>query len=220
MIVITKKLDRFSIFLLASFVLGDVFAQDLPNHHLPYIGLIGGYGSTTWDGLVPSNRNQNIAMNMSTPIAVEEGGNVWGVLAGYEFSPHFAVEVNYLKYPDAKVSFDVRNSMFAFDHGVAEFITKTEYVSMMGKIMLIIPNTKIRAYSGAGAANLHREDMILDDWRVSPIFAVGLIYPFTKHLRGELSGDYTSGFGESQLNPADTYYPFLYSATVRVAYQF
>ena len=94
MIVITKKLDRFSIFLLASFVLGDVFAQDLPNHHLPYIGLIGGYGSTTWDGLVPSNRNQNIAMNMSTPIAVEEGGNVWGVLAGYEFSPHFAVEVN------------------------------------------------------------------------------------------------------------------------------
>ncbi|RUR05420.1 outer membrane protein [Legionella sp. km772] len=217
---INKKFDYFSIFFLGLFLLDNVSAQDVVKTHAPYIGIIGGYGSTTWDGLVPSSRNQNVAMSMSTPIEVKEGGGVWGFLAGYEFSPYFAIEANYLRYPDAEVAFDAL-SLFTFNHdGVTKFTSSTESLSIMGKIMLIIPDTKIRAYSGAGIANLHREDMIVDDWRVSPTFGVGFIYPISEHLMGSLSGEYTAGFGESQLNPADTYYPFLYSATVRLAYRF
>ena len=70
------------------------------------------------------------------------------------------------------------------------------------------------------SANLHREDMIVNEWRVSPTFGVGFIYPITNHIIGELAGNYTAGFGESQLNPVDTYYPFLYSVTARLAYRF
>lgn len=186
----------------------------------PYIGVIGGYGSTTWDGLVPSVGKQNEAMNMSTPISVEEGGAVWGLFAGYEFSSYFAVEANYMKYPNARVTF-APGSLFAFDHDeVNEFSSSTDLLSLMGKIMLIIPQTNFRAYSSFGVADLHRKDMVLEDWRVSPSFGVGLIYPLSEHFMASLSGDYTAGFGESQLSPADSYFPFLYSVTARLAYRF
>lgn len=205
----------FSYLLLANTAL----AQDL-SHHPLYLGIAGGYGSTTWDGLVPSSNNQNSAMNMSTPIEVREGGGVWGVFAGYGFNPYFAIEAMYLRYPHAEVIFDA-SSLFAFDHNdITKFNTQTESISLMGKIMMLIPKTKIKAYSGAGVANLHREDMIIDEWRVSPTFGVGLSYPITEHFIGTLAGDYTAGFGESQLNPADTYFPFLYSVTFRLAYHF
>ena len=39
-----------------------------------YIGMLGGYGSTTWQGLVPKKANQNAAIIISTPKSVEEGG--------------------------------------------------------------------------------------------------------------------------------------------------
>lgn len=188
--------------------------------HPIYIGAIGGFGSTTWAGLVPSQTHQNSAMSMSTPISAQEGGHVWGVLAGYEFSPYFALEGNYMRYPRANIFFDTL-SLFSFNYfGLTGFATETETLSLMGKVMLIIPDTKMRVYSSAGASNVHRQDMIVDDWRLSPTFGFGLNYRFTNHFMGELGGNYTAGFGESQLNPTDTYFPFLYSISLRLAYCF
>ena len=188
--------------------------------HPLYVGALGGFGSTTWRGLVPSENNQNLAMSMSTPVNVGEGGQVWGFLAGYEFSPFFALEANYMHYPNAYINFDSL-SLFSFTYeGLTGFSTDTETLSIMGKIMLIIPDTKMRVYSSAGIANVHRQDMIVDDWRLSPSFGVGLNYMISDHLLGEIGGNYTAGFGESQLNPADTYFPFLYSVSLRLAYYF
>ncbi len=185
-----------------------------------YVGALGGFGSTTWQGLVPSQVNQNLAIGMSTPVNAQEGGHVWGFLAGYEISPFFAIEANYIHYPDATITFEPF-SLFSFNYnGLTRFTTNTEVLSLMGKVMLIIPNTKMRLYSSAGAANLHREDMIVDDWRLSPAFGVGLNYHIAENLMGELGAHYTAGYGESQLNPADTYFPFLYSVTLRLAYCF
>ena len=71
--------------------------------HPFYVGLNGGYGSTTWKGLVPSHDKQSIVLNISTPTDVHEGGWVWGGVAGFEFSPFVGVEVNYLSYPKAEI---------------------------------------------------------------------------------------------------------------------
>src|SRR5580704_3010632 len=81
--------------------------------HPFYMGVTGGYGRTTWEGLVPPPGKQNLAMAMSTPIYVSEGGALWGLFAGYEFLPSFALEVSYLRYPNAKVTFD-EMSIFTF----------------------------------------------------------------------------------------------------------
>jgi hypothetical protein len=195
-------------------------AAEEPFKYRMYLGGIGGSGSTTWGGLVPTRENQNVAMSLSTPTKVTEGGGVWGFFGGYEFTPFFAVEANYMKYPDATVFFDSM-SLFSFiNDNLTEFTTKTETVALMGKIMLVIPKANIRAFSSVGAAEVHRQDDLYNHWRLSPAFGVGLNYNFTPHFMGEIGGNYTAGYGEAQLNPTDVYFPFLYSVTLRFAYRF
>jgi hypothetical protein len=189
-------------------------------HHPFYIGAIGGYGSTTWKGLVPSKENQNDALMLSTPISVEEGGGVWGVLAGFEFTPYFAIEANYMRYAVTNVHFDSM-SLFAFFHdGLETLTTQAESVSLIAKLMVPIPHTQIKIFSGTGVAGVYRKDIIVDDWRPGPAFSMGLNYDFTEHLMGEIAGNFIAGYGESQLNPADTYFPFLYSVAAHLMYRF
>ena len=193
---------------------------DDPFRYPAYVGVTGGYGSTTWRGLVPALGNQNVALSISTPTWVSEGGGVWGFFAGYEVSPYFAIEANYAHYPDADVTFDV-DSLFSFENdGLTVLHTSTETASLIGKVMLIIPHTTIRAYSSAGIARVQRTDAITRGERISPTFAVGANYNFTQRVMGEIGGNYTAGYGESELNPANDYVPFLYSIFLKLAFRF
>lgn len=187
--------------------------------HPVYIGGIGGFGSTTWNGLVPAQEKQNAAILLSTPISASEGGRVWGVFGGYEITPYFALEGNYMQYPNATVRFDDL-SLFSYVNDLTEFTTETEAFSFQAKVMLVIPNTKIRFYSSLGGANVHRKDLLNESWRLSPSFGAGLNYHFTERVMGEIAGNYTAGFGESDINPTDSYIPFLYSFSFRLAYCF
>lgn len=185
-----------------------------------YVGAMGGYGSTLWDGLVPTNDNQNAAMNISTPTAVNEGGGVWGLVLGYEITPYFALEANYMHYPKAEVFFD-EASLFAFDHdGETSLNTNTDTYSMLAKFMLILPSSNIRVYSSAGAARVERKDFIAEDYRLSPSFGLGVNANLTKRIMAEIGLNYTAGYGESEINPANDYVPFLYSVVAKVAYRF
>ena len=184
-----------------------------------YIGLTGGYGSTTWQGLVPPKSKQGIAMLVSTPNNVDEGGNIYGAFAGYEIIPCFAVEASYTRYPDATISF-APMSIVAIVDGVSQFVSHTETYAVMAKFMLFIPHTNIRVFSAAGPAEVHRFDQLADIWRLSPAFSVGLNYDFNAHIMGEIGFSYTGGYGESELNPADDYVPFLYSGFIHLAYRF
>lgn len=189
--------------------------------HPLYFGALGGYGSTTWEGLVPSLKNQNPAVSMSAPIKVEEGGGVWGVFLGYEMIPNLALEGSYMEFPDARVRFDPI-SLFSFEqNGDTYFITHTEAFSLLGKVMIPIPKTNFLLYSGAGAAAIHRHDVLMREaqWRASPTFIIGLNYHFNSHWMLEFGGNYIAGFGESQLNPSTTFFPFLYSGYFRLAYR-
>ncbi len=194
---------------------GDSFLK----HHA-YAGLLGGLGSTTWQGLVPSEENQNPAMSLSTPISVEEGGAVWGGVAGYEFSPFFALEANYTHYPDATIWFDL-DSLFAYENdGRTSFTTHTQTISLMGKVMLVVPNTKLRFFSSAGAAGVNRWDDFFEKWQLAPTFGLGANAVLANRLMGELAFNYTAGYGEAEMNPAKDFIPFLYSVTLRVSYRF
>lgn len=185
-----------------------------------YAGIRGGFGSTTWKGLVPRQENQNFALNISTPLEVKEGGGLWGAIVGYEFTPHFAIEAAYQHYPYARVNYDA-DSLFAFDNNDStRFITATETASLMGKIFVNFADTNVRVYSSAGVANIHRNDQILHHWILSPTFGVGFNYNFSEHFMGELGANYAAGYGESELSPADDFIPFLYSIFFSIAYRF
>lgn len=185
-----------------------------------YAGVVGGYGSTTWQGLVPSIANQNLAMSISTPITVEEGGNVWGASAGYELTRFFAIEANYMYFPKAVVTFDA-DSLFAFEQdGLTELNTNTQTASVIAKIMLVIPKTSIRVFSGAGVASVWRADEINTDYRISPTFTIGANVNLTDRIMAEIGTSYTAGYGESEINPAKDYIPFLYSFFGKLALRF
>jgi hypothetical protein len=208
------------LFMNNSYAIKNQFSERVDNESVSpfYVGLISGYGTTTWGNLV--SQNQNAAMLFSTPTKVSEGGLIAGVYAGYELNPSFALETSYVHYQNAKINFD-EMSLFTFEHnGITDIISRTETVSFSGKLMAFIPHTLARAYTSVGATFLHRNDSIRDWWRLRPSFDLGVNYPLTHHVMLELGGDYTAGYGESELDPVEHYVPFLYSAYVRLAYRF
>lgn len=201
-----------------------LFANEYNYNHMfshpVYLGVLAGYGSTLWDGLVPPRSKQNEAVMISAPTEAQEGGGVWGFYAGYEIIPFFAIEANYIHYPNAKVCF-AEDSLFAFMHETrTRFITKTEKVSLLGKFMILLPRDTMRAFAEVGAAGIHRSDEVKVRWRVGPTFGIGLSYNFTPHGLAEFGIDYTSGYGVSELDPANDYIPFLLSGSFRLAYRF
>ncbi|WP_347252122.1 outer membrane beta-barrel protein [Legionella sp.] len=219
---IFKKLEFYSLLLL---LLYSIFcysneSKSFSFQRAIYLGVLGGYGSTTWEGLVPTKENQNSALNLSTPIRVREGGGVWGVLAGYEFISAFALEASYMHFPKADVFFDP-DSLFSFNNNdLVTLSTNTDSLNLMAKIMLPISTTSFRIYSSVGIASVHRTDILTSDWRLSPTFGAGINYRVSNHVMAEIAGNYTAGYGESQLSPTDTYFPFLYSVTARLSYRF
>lgn len=192
--------------------------NDKAFRHPFYVGGIGGYGSTTWQGLVPTTYDELQALSISVPIEAKEGGAAWGIYTGYEFSPFFAVEASYMHYPDATIYVDPDSFYSVENENITQFNSRTSTVSLMAKLMIIIPNTTIRAYSGIGASNIHRADLLKDDWLIGPAFSAGFNYHLTEHIMAELGGNYTTGYGESTRRPANNYFPFLYSVAFRLAY--
>ncbi|HBB53608.1 MAG TPA: hypothetical protein DCZ80_06880 [Legionellales bacterium] len=184
-----------------------------------YVGGGIGWGTTTWEGLVPATANQNLALSMSTPNSAHEGGFLWGVAAGIEVIPQFQVEFNYWDYPDATIQFDPE-SLYSFENnGETELKTKTYTLVLQGKFLVPWKDTKLRLFASAGGAWLNRQDNLFNNELISPTFGVGLNYGFTPHLMGEFGFIYTAGYGESELNPADDFMPFLYGIFTRLYYR-
>lgn len=186
--------------------------------HPCYFGLSLGYGSTTWAQLVPPEENQNFAMRLAAPVEVTEGGFVWGGFLGFEFSDLFALEANYTHYPSVNIIFD-SSSIFSFlNNGTTNFHTHTETMNLMAKFMLYIANTGVRAFSSLGIAGLHRRDLLVDQWRLCPTFGTGINFKYNERYMFEILGNFTAGYGESQINPTAAYFPFLYAVMFRFSY--
>lgn len=149
---------------------------------------------------------------------MHEGGAAWALTAGYELLPVFAVELSYMHYPSARIYFDEMSLFSFYHHGLTVFDSHAETVALMGKYMFYIPHTNIRAFSSTGIAGLHRYDIIENGWRLTPIFGVGFNYKITRHIAGEMALNFIAGYGESELNPAEHYIPFLYSGLITFSY--
>lgn len=218
-----KKLIFFGCFA-AAYSMTSIAATTVSETHLVfnrplYAGVTFAYGATTWGYLISDD--PNAAMALSTPTKVDENGEEWGIIAGYEFLPTFALEVSYDHYPRAKVTFDSM-SLFTFEHdGLTSFYTNTDSVSLMGKFMVLIPhNENFRAFASAGAAIIHREDILTDKNLLTAKFNIGGDFAINETLMVEFGIDYTAGNGVSELNPAEDFIPFLYSVFTRLIFRF
>lgn len=187
--------------------------------HPLYFGIGAGFGTTTWYALVPKSSKHNVAMAMSTPKHANEGGGAINVFTGVDITKTFGLEFGYFHYANAKINYQA-DSLFQLDHGISSLVSRTENYYFMTKFMVQIKDTAARAYSGIGLGLLHRIDQVNNHYRKTPSFTIGANYNIAEHWMADLNGNFTAGYGASELCPADDFMPFVYSIVARLAYRF
>lgn len=183
-----------------------------------YFGLSTGYGNSDWEEIttVPDS-----LAAQGAPIGTTgSGGFAWGGFMGYQFSKHFTVEANYVRYPQTTVQFqpDYNN------YNLRSLKTNTDSLSFLGKIMVPFGFTSIYVYADAGLTLVHRKDVSLDpipgenplvgkvnEWHSGPSFGFGVAMNITRRIFSEAGFQYTTGFDKADAQPAKDYIPFVYN---------
>jgi hypothetical protein len=181
-----------------------------------FVGGVLGYGSTTWNGLVPNASAQSDALKLSTPIEVREGGFIWGVSGGVEAIKNFQLQLEYLDFPDANVKFDEFSLYADENNNETEFNSKTHVWSIQGKFLVPWQDSNLRIFASGGPAWMSRRDNLYENDLWTPTFGIGLNYIVNKYSMVDVAFSYTAGNGQSELNPSAHYMPFLYGVLVRL----
>lgn len=179
-----------------------------------YFGGTVGYGSTNWDALVDKHAETD-GSDISTPVSVTDKGAVWSVLAGYEFSPHFALQGNFQHYPEARIYFDE----YSYYYPIMEMKSHTDAWSLISKFMVPLWHTGFRAFADMGPAYVYRQDEMRDIGRWAATFGGGFNYDLTAHIMPEINFTYITGNGKSDTQPVKSYMPFLYSVNVGLVFR-
>lgn len=207
-------------------------------HHPLYMGGSFGYGNTDWSEITTERytfQNNNLTA-MTAPISADSSSATIGAFVGYQFTKHFAVEADYVYFPNTKVGFqsdeEIRNS-----YHITSLTTDTHDFSVIGKILIPILSSTYYLYADAGLAYVLRVDrnIKLDPnnpptptdpafkkqtkGHFGPTFGFGLAKNFATHFYTELAFNYTTGYGKADLKPAEDYIPFVYSLTVNLGYR-
>jgi opacity protein-like surface antigen len=199
------------------------------SHHGFYAGVLTGYASTTWKGLVGSD----LPSLVSTPATAKEGGIEWGGLVGYQFNRGFSVELDYLNLPKASMTFNPI-SVYVVDDNVTAMNSSTQAIALSTKIFAPM-GVRWRLFGKVGVEATHRTDDITGvnnpslphsntlahfRWRVGAIFGVGFSYDINSHWMTQFGFDYLTGYGESNHYPVYTYTPFIYAGYINLAYHY
>ena len=195
-------------------------ASDVIKDHF-YVGVLGGSGSGTWSELIMKGGPQEIS-TVSTPIDVHEGGGVWGFLTGYQFTEHYAVQLQYMRFNTARVTLAPYSDYDIDNPNELTFETNTDAFSAITKFMLPLPKAlPLSVYSDFGLALVRRSDSFAHTQQAwSPTFGLGLVYTLNHHWLFDGSFDYIAGYGKSEVDPVYDYIPFLYAGTLKVSYRF
>ena len=184
-----------------------------------YVGLTLGWGATTWNALVGKGKDTQLKFYL--PVSVKDGDIAWGVFVGYEFTRLFALEYQYMHFPNSIIRFDPRRSVYSHKYHHSDFETKSSVYSLHAKFMVPIYHTPIRAFASAGIAVLHRKDSLAyTKSGVGGDFGAGFNYNLNPHALVEIGFQFFTGKGITELEPVHDYIPFLYSFHLRFAYRF
>lgn len=220
------KLKLFSIFLFTTVAMSTTLASttDWPTvwQERPfYVGVALGWGCTDWSQLVAQWKTEMDynTLTLSAPTSAGDTGFAYGFMMGYEVSPHFALETNYMRFPNTLITFD-QYSLYAYEDNVTSINSNTYVYNIVGKFMVQVAHTGLRGFANAGGALTHRQDPLVDAGHITPTFGVGLDYVISKRIMTELVFQYYAGFGKAVLRPVLNYIPFLYTVHFKIGYRF
>lgn len=185
--------------------------------HPFYFGGAFGWGCTDWSQLVAriSSEEDRATLTLSAPISAGDTGAVYGVMMGYEINPHFAIEANYMRFPNTPITFDEFNL-----YDIQKMDSISYVYNTVGKFMVQVNHTGLRGFANAGGALIHRQDQLVDVGHISPTFGIGLDYVLSKRVMLELAFQYYAGFGKAVLKPVINYIPFLYTVHLKLGFRF
>lgn len=226
----TIRFNTFFLFVsLFLFFLSSCDAENSDSHNnlfpskTVYFGVNMGGGSTEWKYLVDTIDPSDSSTEGFTPVSVSEGGPSWGVVFGYDVSKNFAIELQYMQFADANISFgpDTAYVYPGTTTPLIDMISKTDAYSLSGKFFVPVGgvNTHLRSFAAIGVGTVERYDVLQNSSCVTPYVSAGLDYNFTAHWIVESGFQYYTGFGASQELPADSFIPFAWDAYGRLAYQ-
>ena len=200
-----------------------------------YFGGSLGYGNTNWSEITttPYEYPSNNEVAYSAPISATSGVFASGAFMGYQFSPHFMVEADYTHFDTTQVGFQTTadygggyTNTFDNYYGISSLNTETNAYSLLGKILVPFGSTKVYVYADAGVTYVQRVDesvvwdpqittttpfQLQDIGHFGPSFGFGLAYNITQHIFSEAAFQYTTGYGQANLLPAEDYIPFIYT---------
>lgn len=202
--------------------------------HPFYIGASLGYGSTDWSELVnqdPNPDNAPLVLDAS-PDSAKDSGRDYGFFIGYTFTPNYALELSYRRFQTSYVHFNILYSLYEYGDGtpIQDFYSSTYNYSLLNKFIWNVTNS-FSLFSDLGPGYTHRSDILANASngisygpssiaQIVATFGAGANYEITPHFMATVEGDYSTGWGKSELYPVDDYVPFLYSVDFKLAYRF
>lgn len=200
--------------------------QNFSNHFF-YVGGMSGNADADWSSVVGTD----ISTLGPNPLSADGNGMLFGLDAGYQFSPHFAIEGEFIDLPSSKLVFESQNDY----HAGKTLNTTMLFAAIVFKVIAPLPNSKFSVFVDAGPAYqyLHyphsgvdvpaygyAESTLGDIGTWAPTFGGGLLYRINNHWQAEGSFQYAPGTGRSVQNPMNYYVPEIYAGTFKLDYIF
>jgi hypothetical protein len=194
-----------------------------------YAGLMTGYGDSDWNDVVVKPGWENLPVLVANPYSAEGDGILYGADFGYQFSPHFAIEGEYIRMPTSELAFvpdsinidgDIIPLPNAYGLSQASIDSNMDVAAVLFKVMAPIQGTAFAIFVDAGPAYQYRSDVIAHIGTWAPTFGGGLTYRIAEHWQAEGSFQYAPGTGKSIDNPMIAYIPEIYAGTFKLDYIF
>lgn len=214
-----KCVKKFFLFIsiILSFSLGTAFAGSPDTHVFRpflYFGPSIGYGSTNWQLLVATD---DLAQ-FSAPSAAKDNGGVVGGVLGFQFTPQFALEADYMHFSDSFITFHAWSIYCPDCDNDFTIRSHTSALSLFGKFT--IPFAKyFAAFANAGVEITFRKDSLANKTNPGGVFGIGLEYFFSKYVLTQLAFQFYTGYGKSESKPAVDFIPFLWQIHAIIAYR-
>jgi Outer membrane protein beta-barrel domain len=183
------------------------------SQHFFYVGGMTGYANVDWSSVVASDTLTTL--NGSNPNSADGTGVLFGADAGYQFSPHFAIEAEYIKLPNTQLIF--LGNMY---NGQVSVTSHMYFGAVTLKVIAPLPSSKFSLFADAGPAYQYRVDSIASIGTWAPTFGSGLLYRINGHWQAEGAFQYAPGTGKSISDPMTAYIPEIYAGTFKIDYIF
>lgn len=183
-----------------------------------YAGFLLGYGSTDWNQIACHNcvgTMNALALN-GTPMSAEDTGFAWGLFVGYQPKPYFAIEGTFVRYKDAYITFSEFN---LYPGNLTDLTSQTHSYSLVMKFLVPLARPNVKAFADAGMVVVHRMDKLANVARVGGSFGVGVMADLSQRVLAEMGFQFSTGFGKSEVLPANDYVPFIYIIYGRLGYR-